>query len=124
MLFIKYLSDFHKETLRAKHKGNEERIKADLRFQKFILDKDCTFDYLIEKKEDNNLGHIINKALKKTKSKNKEKPKDIFRNIDFNSENKLGKTKERNATLRHLLEDFNDSRLDLRPSMLEKQWVW
>ncbi len=36
----------------------------------------------------------------------------------FNSEAKLGKTKERNAILKHMLEDFN--RLDLRPSNLEK----
>jgi type I restriction enzyme M protein len=30
----------------------------------------------------------------------------------------LGNTKQRNAILKHLLEDFADEKLDLRPSML------
>ena len=50
---------------------------------------------------------------------NKEKLEGIFRNIDFNSEAELGRTKERNATLKHLIEDFADASLDLRPSMLD-----
>ena len=50
---------------------------------------------------------------------NKEKLEGIFRNIDFNSEAELGRTKERNATLKHLIEDFADESLDLRPSMLD-----
>lgn len=40
----------------------------------------------------------------------------VFKNIDFNSEAVLGNTKERNAMLKHLLEDFRD--LDLSPSRL------
>ena len=40
----------------------------------------------------------------------------MFRNIDFNSEANLGQTKDRNTRLKHLLDDFNDTRLDLKPS--------
>jgi type I restriction-modification system DNA methylase subunit len=40
----------------------------------------------------------------------------VFRNIDFNSEANLGRTGQRNERLKHLLEDFADRRLDLRPS--------
>jgi type I restriction enzyme M protein len=47
---------------------------------------------------------------------NKEKLEGVFRNIDFNSEANLGRTKERNERLKNLLNDFNDKRLDLRPS--------
>ena len=40
----------------------------------------------------------------------------VFRNIDFNSEANLGRTSQRNERLQHLLNDFSDQRLDLRPS--------
>lgn len=49
---------------------------------------------------------------------NKAKLENVFRNIDFNSEPALGQTKERNRRLKHLLDDFNDPRLDLRPSRI------
>ena len=39
-----------------------------------------------------------------------------FRNIDFNSEANLGRTKDRNRRLKNLLEDFAKPALDLRPS--------
>jgi hypothetical protein len=42
----------------------------------------------------------------------------VFRNISFNSANKLGETKDRNRRLRNLLGDFKD--LDLRPKRLAK----
>lgn len=42
----------------------------------------------------------------------------MFRNIDFNSEANLGRTKQRNERLKNLLEDFNDPRLDMRPSRI------
>ena len=45
----------------------------------------------------------------------------MFRNIDFNSEANLGRTRQRNERLKHLLEDFHDPRLDLRPSRIGNQ---
>ena len=124
MLFIKYLSDLQKDRLKEleiKYKGNEQRIKRALEKDKFILNDISTFDYLYKHKETNNLGEIINKALEKIEEDNREKLEGIFRNIDFNSEARLGQTKERNATLKNLLEDFVS--LDLRPSHLENQDV-
>lgn len=59
----------------------------------------------------------------KIEDDNKEKLEGIFRNIDFNSEAELGRTKERNAALKHLIEDFADDSLDLRPSMLDSHDV-
>ena len=122
MLFVKYLSDFYKEKLQElekKYKGNKERIRRSLKREKFVLDESCTFEYLLKHKEAPNIGEIINKALEKIEEDNSQKLEGIFRNVDFNSEIKLGKTKERNAILKNLLEDFADERLDLRPSMLE-----
>ncbi len=121
MLFVKYLSDFYKEKLeelKAKYGDNQERVERSLKREKFVLDESCTFEYLLKHKEADNLGEVINKALMKIEEDNSEKLEGIFRNVDFNSEVKLGKTKERNSLLKNLLEDFSDSRLDLRPSHL------
>ena len=121
MLFVKYLSDFYREKLaelKAKHGDNSERIQKSLSREKFKLDEKCTFEYLLKHKEAQNLGEAINKILMKIEDDNKEKLEGVFRNVDFNSEMMLGRTKERNQILKHLLEDFSDSRLDLRPSRL------
>ena len=122
MLFVKYLSDFYKEKLEqliVEYGDKTERIEAKLKKEKFKLDESCTFEYLLAHKEAANLGEIMNKTLEKIEEDNKDKLEGIFRSIDFNNKNKLGDTKERNAILQNLLEDFSDSRLDLRPSMLE-----
>jgi predicted metal-dependent hydrolase len=39
---------------------------------------------------------------------NKEKLEGVFRNIDFNSEAALGRTRRRNERLKNLLDDFSD----------------
>ena len=121
MLFVKYLSDFYREKLeelKAKHGDNQDRIQKSLSREKFKLDDKCTFEYLLKHKESESLGEEINKILERIEEDNKEKLEGVFRNVDFNSETMLGRTKERNKILKHLLEDFSDSRLDLRPSML------
>ena len=121
MLFVKYLSDFYREKLeelKAKHGDNQDRIQKSLSREKFKLDDKCTFEYLLKQKEAENLGEEINKILERIEEDNKEKLEGVFRNVDFNSETMLGRTKERNKILKHLLEDFSDTRLDLRPSML------
>lgn len=122
MLFVKYVSDFYKEKLeelKAKFGDNEDRIQKSLKREKFQLDSTCTFDVIYENRNAEDIGEIINKILMRIEDDNKEKLEGIFRNIDFNSEAELGRTKERNATLKHLIEDFADASLDLRPSMLD-----
>ena len=52
---------------------------------------------------------------------NKGKLDGVFRNIDFNSESNLGETKDRNRTLKNLIEDFSDEKLDFRPSLVGNQ---
>ena len=122
MLFVKYLSDFYKEKLEqisARYDCDNARINRALEREKFILDNSCTFEYLLKNKEADNLGEIINKALAKIEEDNIEKLEGIFRNVDFNSRQMLGDTKERNSILKNLLEDFSDTRLDLRPTHLD-----
>lgn len=48
----------------------------------------------------------------------RRKAEGVFREVDFNSESKLGQTRDRNARLKLLLQDFADPRLDLRPSVV------
>lgn len=120
MLFIKYLSDTYKEHLEEytkRYQGNEERVKRAMQRERFILDEISTFDYLYNNRSDVEIGVIINKALEHIEGENAGKLRGVFRNIDFNSESILGKTKERNAMLKNLLEDF--AKLDLQPSRIE-----
>ncbi len=119
MLFVRYLSDLRKDTLEEyarKYQNNKERIERAMARERFVLPEECDFDHLHAMRGEANIGERINIALQKIEDSNKAKLEGVFRNIDFNSEANLGETKERNARLKHLLEDFADARLDLRPS--------
>jgi type I restriction enzyme M protein len=125
-LFLKYLSDIVKdkrEEYDKKYKGDKERIKRALERERFILPNKCDFDYIYSKRNEPNIGDIINKALDSIEEANKKKLEGVFRNIDFNSEANLGQTRERNRILKHLIEDFADPHLDLRPSNIGNQDV-
>lgn len=124
MLFMKYISDTYKEHLEEyteRYNGDETRIERALSRERFVLEEDATFDYIYSKRNDPAIGEIINKALEKIENENTGKLRGVFRNIDFNSETVLGKTKDRNATLRTLLEDFNT--LTLKPSVVGREDV-
>jgi type I restriction enzyme M protein len=124
MLFIKYVSDIYKEDkelLMKKYENDEEMVMRQLRNERFVLDEISTFDYIYEKRNQAEIGATINKALAHVEEENKTKLRGVFKNIDFNSSAVLGDTKERNAMLKHLLEDFKD--LDLRPSRLIEEDV-
>ena len=70
-----------------------------------------------------NIGDLINIVLDAIEEANKVKLEGVFRNIDFNSEANLGKTKDRNRLLKHILEDFNKPQLDLRPSRVSEDVI-
>lgn len=119
MLFLKYISDVwrdHNVQYREQFDDDEERIRRRMARERFVLPDGCDFESLYRQRRADNIGEVINIALDKIEAANREKLEGVFRNIDFNSEGNLGKTKDRNARLQHLLEDFADSRLDLRPS--------
>lgn len=120
MLFLKYVTDVWKDkkaTYAEKYNGDEVRIERALRNERFQVPNECTFDYLCEQRNENNLGELINIALEKLEDANRSKLERVFRNIDFNSEANLGQTKDRNRRLKNLLVDF--SALNLQPSHLE-----
>ena len=123
-LFIKYISDAWKDKFDEYSKmynGDDVRIQRRLSRERFIVPKESNYEYIFEKRNDDNIGEIINEALEKIEEGNKGKLEGVFRNIDFNSESILGKSKERNKRLKSLIEDFADKKLDLRPSQIGNQ---
>jgi type I restriction enzyme M protein len=120
-LFFKYLSDKHKDKYEEfkKHYGNDEELIArKMSREPFILSNDCTFDYVIENKNHTNLGEFLNKIFEKIEDDNKAKLEGVFGDLDFNSNSKLGDSKDRNRRLKLLIEDFDKPKLNFRPSVI------
>lgn len=143
MLFVKYISDVwkdHYEKYSKQYDGDDTRIRRKLERERFVLPiveiKDhetgeitdsFTADYysLYERRTADNIGELINIVLDSIEShkSNKQKLDGVFRNIDFNSEPNLGKTRDRNRRLKALLEDFHKSELDMSPSRVPEDVI-
>lgn len=120
-LFLKYLSDVwkdHYEQCKREYGDDEERIRRRMSRERFVLPENCSFDYIYSQRNADDIGEIINKALEDIEEANKAKLEGVFRNVDYNSDTNLGETKDRNYTLKKLIEDFNNPILDLRPSRI------
>lgn len=119
MLFVKYLSDVTNEKrdrYMKQYNGDKIRVERAMSRERFIIDKESSYDFLYENRNDNEIGQKINVALSSIEEHNSGKLRNVFRAIDFNSQVDFGDVKEKNTTLRNLLEDFHD--LDLSPSQL------
>lgn len=117
MLFVKYLSDTFDESVENLKKDYEGiRLERQIANLPFVLKEEYTFNYLLKNKYAIDIGSKISEALTGIESSNAILS-GIFRGIDFNSENNLGKKEQKNPLLRTLLDDFAD--LDLRPSHIE-----
>ena len=126
MLFLKYISDVLKDRRThylAEFGGDKTRVERRLSRERFLLPEGADFDSLCAQRNQPDIGQRIDIALDQIEEANKAKLEGVFREVSFNSENKLGQTKDRNARLKHLLEDFNDPRLDLRPSVVGSEDV-
>ncbi|WP_338360075.1 type I restriction-modification system subunit M [Yeosuana marina] len=126
MLFLKYVSDVNKEKRKeylVKYEGNEARVDRAMSMERFVVPENSHFDFIYEKRNEKNLGEIIDIALADLEEANREKltsedGSGIFRNISFNSSN-LGDEKDKNTRLKNLLIDFKE--LDLTPSHLDRE---
>ena len=126
MLFVKYLSDVRDdkyETHLAKYNGDMERAERAMRHERFVVPVNSHFNYLYEHRNELNIGELIDIGLEDLVEANRDKlysedGAGIFQNINFNS-SVLGDTKDKNTRLKNLLLDFNQDKLDLRPSHLE-----
>lgn len=149
MLFVKYISDVwndHYEKYQKQYGDDDVRIRRKLERERFVLPivelteevedpitkkkKTVVVDAflanyysLLERKNEPNIGELINIVLEHIETANKTKLEGVFRNIDFNSEANLGKTKDRNRRLKTLLDDFNKPELDMRPSRVSEDVI-
>jgi type I restriction enzyme M protein len=141
MLFVKYISDTwkdHYENYRKQYGDDDARIRRKLKRERFVLPyaelKDhetgevidkflADFYSLYERRATANIGELINITLDAIEEANKTKLEGVFRNIDFNSEANLGRTKDRNRRLKNLLEDFNKPQLDMSPSKVSEDVI-
>ena len=133
LLFIKYVSDSYAEQLaelREKYNGDEERARHAMdTVARFRVPEQSRFDYLYRHRDGKvidgkrkGIGELIDEGLAELELANPGKLSSddggsIFQNISFNSSN-LGNEKDKTIRLQGLLEEFNDPRLDLRPSQL------
>jgi|AntAceMinimDraft_5_1070358.scaffolds.fasta_scaffold02759_5 type I restriction enzyme M protein len=118
-MFLKYLSDVwqdHYNKYQEQYGDDNELILRKLKRERFVLPENSSFSYIYEKRNDADIGGIIDKILAKIEEQNLEKLNGVFRNISFNSE-KLGQTKDRNRRLVNLINDFAKPELDFRPSL-------
>ena len=125
-LFLKYISDIwndHYKKYRKQYRDDAARLRRRLNRERFVLPKGKSFYDLYASRNEANIGELINIALESIETANKSKLGDVFRNIDFNSESNLGKTKDRNRRLKTLLEDFNKPELDMRPSRVPEDVI-
>ncbi|MCO5268951.1 MAG: type I restriction-modification system subunit M [Brumimicrobium sp.] len=126
MLFLKYLSDVYDDKMNeylAKYDGNKERALRAMQFERFNVPENSHFGYLYEHRNDTNIGELIDIAFADLEDANRDKlysedGAGIFKNISFNS-SILGEPKDKNQRLKTLLTDFNDDRLDLKPSNID-----
>jgi len=141
MLFVKYISDVwkdHYEEYRKQYGDDDARIRRKLERERFVLpfaelkDRETgevedrfLADYysLYERRGAANIGELINIVLDAIEESNKAKLEGVFRNIDFNSEANLGKTKDRNRRLKTLLEDFHKPQLDMSPTRVSEDVI-
>jgi len=112
-LFYKYMSDLHHyemEKLVERYSDDKERIVLRQKHMRFVLPEGTSFYDLLKKKDEDNIGELINIALHAIEDANGKRLEGLF-SIDFNSDAILGRTDQRNKMLRHLLTDF--SKIDL-----------
>lgn len=128
MLFLKYVSDTYTEKYEGhlkKYDGDTERAQRAMASERFTVPEHSHFNSLYDKRNEPNIGELIDIALADLEDANREKLTSsdgagIFRNISFNSSN-LGEKKDKNSRLKNLLTDFN--KLDVKPSSLDGQDV-
>ncbi len=145
MLFLKYISDVwhdHYQEYQNQYGNDDERIRRKLTRERFVLpmvkltenkietgeetildEFPATWYSLYERRAASNIGELINIVLDHIEESNKSKLEGVFRNIDFNSEANLGKTRDRNRRLKQLLEDFHKPQLDMRPSRVSEDVI-
>ena len=120
-LFFKYLSDVWADTrerLAAEH-DDPALVARKLARQPFVIPDGETFADVVAKRNDTDLGQTIDTALHAIEDANDDRLGGVLTRVSYNSPS-LGQTKDRNARLRDLVQNFARPLLDFRPSQTGK----
>lgn len=112
-LFYKYMSDIKQtevKKLKERYGDDTARIELRLKNARFVLPKGASFYDIYAEQNADNIGELINIALRKIEDANEAHLKGIF-TVDFNSASILGQTSQRNKMIRDMITDF--SQVDL-----------
>ena len=101
--------------IKHRYGANDERIRRRLQNERFVLPEGSSFYDLYEQRAEANVGELINIALEAIETANREKLEGVFRNIDFNSEANLGKTRDRNRQPENAAGGFQQTRIEHEP---------
>lgn len=118
IMFVKYLSDSYREEVEKLQQEYEGiRLERQKRYLPFTVAEECSFQSLYDQRFSENIGQLINVALRQIENDNYHQLAGVLSAVDYNSETTLGTREHKKAILCDLLEDFVN--LDLRPSMIE-----
>src|SRR5574344_1748408 len=84
MRFGKYVSDVYAETRKKyekQYKRDAARVDRAMSRERFVMDKESTFEYLYNNRSDSEIGQKINVALAAIENNNSAKLHNVFRAI-------------------------------------------
>lgn len=122
MLLWKFTSDVWLdlfEKYQRKYDGDSVLINRRLSRERFQIPDGCDIQSIWECRGAVDIGRRMNQVLQQIEGANLRHFRGIFSGVDFDDETKLGQLGERNSRLKRLLEDFNASGIDFRPSKVE-----
>jgi type I restriction enzyme M protein len=126
-LFYKYMSDIKQaevQKLKARYGNDIKRIELRLKNARFVLPEGASFYDVYAEQNADNIGELINIALRKIEDANEAQLKGIF-TVDFNSSSILGQTSQRNKMIRDLITDFNRVNLaDVEGDLLGNAYMY
>lgn len=126
-LFYKYMSDIKQaelQKLKERYGDDKNRIELRLKNARFVLPEGASFYDIYAEQNADNIGELINIALRKIENANEAHLKGIF-TVDFNASSILGQTSQRNKMIRDLIMDFNRVNLaDVEGDLLGNAYMY
>lgn len=98
LFFVRYVSEFYKQYwfgLQEQYGADDPRLEIYKKLGRFIVPEECSFDRLYDRRNESDLGEVLNESLGKLAKANSAKMMEeggfsLFYGVDCNSE-ELGK---------------------------------
>lgn len=124
LFFYKYISDLYKSkrsSIKNEFKKNPALIELMLNQESFVIPENCLFDDIRDRMNKDDIGKILNNALKNIETANERKLGGIFTIADFTNEWVFGDAKEKNYLLNDTIQCLAD--IDLSPTVINRDIV-